>query len=195
MTKPKSNPHSRLKFLVILPLIGAMVLSLSNATGYSLSSGELLPASPVSDLATAIEIPLTDGNSNSGTIPQKDTLFTVVEELPTFVGGQEALIDYIVKNITYPPDARSKGIQGTVYVSFTVAKTGKVMDAKILRGIGGGCDEEALRIVTGMPDWNPGKDKGKPVNVIFNLPIRFTLSNDTNKDTETDVGADKDKDK
>jgi protein TonB len=72
--------------------------------------------------------------------------------------------------------ARESGIQGTVYVTFVVEKGGNVSDVKILRGIGGGCDEEAIRVIRAMPRWNPGKQRGKSVRVQFNMPIKFTLA-------------------
>jgi len=103
-------------------------------------------------------------------------IFTIVEEMPEFPGGGEsALLKYLSSNIKYPPLARENNIQGTVYVTFEIDQNGKVKDAKILRGIGGGCDEEALRVVSAMPQWKPGKQRGKPVRVQYNLPVRFTL--------------------
>jgi protein TonB len=71
--------------------------------------------------------------------------------------------------------ANSAGISGVVYVTFVVDKDGKIKDVKVLRGIGGGCDEEAVRVVKNMPAWKPGKQRGKSVTVQYNLPIRFTL--------------------
>jgi periplasmic protein TonB len=102
-------------------------------------------------------------------------IFTIVEEQPTFPGGEEKLMEYLGKNISYPPMAKESGIQGTVFVTFVVEPDGSVTNAKILRGIGGGCDEEAVRVVRNMPRWQPGKQRGKPVRVQFNLPIRFIL--------------------
>jgi TonB family protein len=201
MTKRKSNPQSRWKFLGVIPLVPMMVLFFSNSSGHYLPSSDLLLSDQVSELlaATKTGIPEAEGNPNGITsvrpVHQDDTLYTVVEEQPSFPGGHDGMVEFMVKNITYPPEAKSKGIQGVVYVSFTISNTGKVGNVKILRGIGGGCDEEAIRIVKAMPDWTPGKEKGKPVNVAFNLPIRFSLSNDTKKDTDMDVDVDKDKDK
>jgi protein TonB len=103
-------------------------------------------------------------------------IFTVVEESPSFPGGDEARIKFLQGNITYPTMARESGIQGTVYVTFVVEKGGNVSDVKILRGIGGGCDEEAIRVIRAMPKWNPGKQRGKSVRVQFNMPIKFTLA-------------------
>lgn len=102
-------------------------------------------------------------------------IFTVVEESPAFPGGDVARIRFLQENIRYPQMARESGIQGTVYVTFVVEKNGAVTDVRVLRGIGGGCDEEAIRVIKAMPKWNPGKQRGKPVRVQFNMPIKFTL--------------------
>lgn len=103
-------------------------------------------------------------------------IFTVVEEAPSYPGGDESRIRFLQENIKYPQMARESGIQGTVYVTFVVEKNGSVTDVKVLRGIGGGCDEEAIRVIQAMPPWNPGKQRGKPVRVQFNMPIKFTLA-------------------
>jgi len=103
-------------------------------------------------------------------------IFTVVEESPGFPGGDEARIKFLQNNIKYPQMARESNIQGTVYVTFVVEKDGRVTDVRVLRGIGGGCDEEAIRVIKAMPKWNPGKQRGKPVRVQFNMPIKFSLA-------------------
>jgi protein TonB len=109
------------------------------------------------------------------TDPDAGKVFLVVEEMPQFPGGDASLFKYLHDNIKYPPIARENGIQGKVYVTFVVNETGKITDAKVIRGIGGGCDEEALRVVRAMPDWKIGKQNGRPVKVQYNLPINFTL--------------------
>ncbi|KAF0199529.1 MAG: periplasmic protein TonB [Bacteroidetes bacterium] len=103
-------------------------------------------------------------------------IFTVVEESPSFQGGDEARIRFLQENIKYPQIARESSIQGTVYVTFVVERNGNVTDVRVLRGIGGGCDEEAIRVIKAMPNWSPGKQRGKPVRVQFNMPIKFTLA-------------------
>jgi periplasmic protein TonB len=103
-------------------------------------------------------------------------IFTVVEEMPSFPGGDEARIKFLTENIKYPQMAKESGISGTVYVTFVINEKGKVADVKVLRGIGGGCDEEAIRVVNLMPPWNAGKQSGKAVRVQFNMPIKFTLN-------------------
>ncbi len=105
----------------------------------------------------------------------EEEIFTIVEQMPGFPGGDEALFKYLGKNIQYPQLAADAGITGMVYVTFVVDKDGSVKDARILKGIGGGCDEEALRVVKSMPKWQPGKQRGKSVKVQYNLPVRFTL--------------------
>jgi len=107
---------------------------------------------------------------------EEQQIFMVVENAPAFPGGDESRMKFLVENIKYPQMARESGIQGTVYVTFVVERSGAVTDVKILRGIGGGCDEEAIRVVQSMPKWEPGKQRGKPVRVQFNMPIKFTLA-------------------
>ena len=96
--------------------------------------------------------------------------------MPGFPGGDEARINYLKNSIEYPQMARESGIQGRVFVTFVVEKDGNITDVRILRGIGGGCDEEAVRVIKNMPKWVPGKQRGKPVRVQFNMPILFKLN-------------------
>jgi periplasmic protein TonB len=105
----------------------------------------------------------------------EEEIFTIVQDMPSFPGGDAAMLSYLGKNIKYPTLAKESGIQGTVYVTFVVEKDGSVSNVKVLRGIGGGCDEEAIRVVKSMPRWTPGKQRGKPVKVQYNLPCRFVL--------------------
>ncbi len=107
--------------------------------------------------------------------PVAEEIFTFVEDYPEFPGGDKALREYILNNIKYPEVARTSGITGTVYVQFVVEKDGSISDVKVVRGIGGGCDEEAVRVVKSMPRWKPGKQRGQPVRVYFTLPIEFKL--------------------
>jgi protein TonB len=96
----------------------------------------------------------------------EEEIFTIVEDMPSFPGGEEALFKYLAQNIKYPQIAKEAGITGRVFVNFVIDKEGNVTDVKVLRGIGGGCDEEAVRVVKNMPKWSPGKQRGKPVKVI-----------------------------
>ena len=97
------------------------------------------------------------------------------EVMPEPVGGMSAWNDYLSKNLKYPSTARRIGIEGTVYVSFVVEKSGEISDVQLLRGIGGGCDEEAIRVIEKAPIWKPGYQRGRPVKVRMRVPIRFKL--------------------
>lgn len=107
----------------------------------------------------------------------EEEIFQIVEEMPAYPGGDEARMSYLSKNLKYPVLAMESGIQGTVYIGFVVEKDGSVTDVKVARGIGGGCDEEAVRVVKAMPKWTPGKQRGKSVRVRYSVPIRFSLGN------------------
>lgn len=146
------------------------------------------PAEMIEIVDDKIEVPETkavDTESTAETTfeapPQRqeeeedDTIFTIVEDQPQFPGGDKALYAFLGKNMKYPAMAQDANIQGTVYVTFEVDKDGQIKDVKVLRGIGGGCDEEAIRVVKSMPKWTPGKQRGKPVRVQYNLPVKFTL--------------------
>lgn len=126
---------------------------------------------PVAQVTPLVDIPEGDTTKKG----KQNEVFTVVEKMPEYVGGQSAMMDYLVKSIKYPEEARKKGVVGTVFVSFIVEADGTVTNAKVIRGIGGGCDEEAWRVIKEMPKWTPGTQKGKPVRVQFNLPIKFSL--------------------
>jgi TonB family protein len=104
-----------------------------------------------------------------------DTTKDKVEVMPRFIGGEAVMLKFVAHNIKYPSEAMRKNIQGRIYVNFYIDKNGDVQNAKIIKGIGGGCDQEALRVVKLMPRWKPGTLDGRPVNVNYNLPINFTL--------------------
>lgn len=130
-------------------------------------------------LSSTENVPMTDqeaaGASNDKT-KTSDELFTVVDEQPTFQGGgNDAFMEYITKNIRYPEEAKQKDIQGRVYVQFVIEKDGTITNVVIVKGIGGGVDEEAKRVVESSPKWTPGKQRGNPVRVRMILPIEFRL--------------------
>lgn len=102
-------------------------------------------------------------------------VFFIVEDMPEFPGGEMALRAYIANAIKYPVIAQENGIQGKVYVTFVVGKDGSVSNATIARGVDPSIDKEALRVVNSLPKWKPGKQRGKPVNVSYTVPINFVL--------------------
>ncbi len=107
--------------------------------------------------------------------PGADDLYVVVEELPSFPGGSAALRSWIDRNINYPAEARSKKISGKVLVDFTVTSSGKVKNARVSKTLDPLLDAEAIRIVSGLPDWKPGSQNGKNVNVQMKVPVEFSL--------------------
>ncbi len=106
---------------------------------------------------------------------ETDFVFTVVEESATPKGGMQAFYKYVGEKIKYPAQARRMGIEGRVFVEFVINKDGSLSDVKAIKGIGAGCDEEAVRIVQSSPSWNPGKQRGKAVKQRYTLPIIFKL--------------------
>lgn len=147
------------------------------------------PAAPeiiqiVEDEVEVEDIEMADTEADAETVVEvfeqeeevvEEEVFTIVENMPEFPGGQAKLFEYLGKSIKYPPAAKANGISGKVYVNFEVGKDGKITNVKILRGVHDLLDEEAVRVVKAMPAWKPGKQRGKAVKVSYNLPINFQL--------------------
>ena len=159
----QSTRFARIKAIVVLPLAVSIVMI------YAISCKQV--NDPVAPPPPPPPPPPPTEVAVSG-----EEVFTVVENMPQFPGGEEARIKYMMENLKYPEAAKKEGLQGTVYVSFVIGKDGQIADAKILRGIGKACDAEALRVVSEMPKWIPGTQKGQAVRVQFNMPIKFTLA-------------------
>lgn len=104
-----------------------------------------------------------------------DKVLEKAEVMPEYPGGDQAMMQFVADNVKYPQEAMDKEISGRVLVSFVVEKDGSINDVKVVKGIGGGCDEEAVRVVNAMPKWKPGMDKGKPVRVSYMMPFTFKL--------------------
>jgi protein TonB len=104
-----------------------------------------------------------------------EEVFTIVEDYPAPVGGMQAFYTYVGENIEYPTMARRLAVSGIVFVRFVVEKDGSITDVTVVRGIGAGCDEEAVRVIQNAPAWTPGKQRGRPVRVMMTVPIRFVL--------------------
>lgn len=102
---------------------------------------------------------------------------TGVDEYPQFEGGMKAWAKYIQRNLRYPYEAQDANHQGKVFISFVVEKDGSISNVTLVKGIGFGCDEEAMKVIKKSPLWKPGKNKGTPVRVRYNMPISFTLAN------------------
>jgi protein TonB len=121
-----------------------------------------------------VDASLTEGGDGDGDAPE---ILTFAEQMPEFSGGTEEMYKYLSKNIAFPPLARENGVEGKVVLTFVVGSDGKISQIEqVGKKLGWGCDEEAVRVVKGMPSWTPGKQNGKPVTVKFTLPIRFQLN-------------------
>ena len=107
---------------------------------------------------------------------ETDKVYQAVEKMPEFPGGKQRLLDWVMKNIQYPVEAREMGIQGRVIVQFVVNKSGKAVEPVIVQSLHHLLDDEAIRLVESMPRWKPGEEKGEPVRVKFTMPINFRLS-------------------
>ena len=133
--------------------------------------------------AKIIDAPIVD-NAGGGTaiipqesIPNENEIFgdMDVSQMPEFPGGEEELLRYLAQNIQYPKRAVDGNTEGRVLLGFVVNKEGEIDDVIVIRSIGDGCDEEAVRVIHKMPKWKPGKNNGRLVNVFYNLPITFQL--------------------
>lgn len=151
ITHDRDVPPATTLPAVAIPATGTGTAPGSNALSVPGGTGSVTTAAPVT--------------------PHTNTPFKFVEQMPEY----KDLPAYLAKAIHYPDMARAANIQGRVIISFVVNEDGSISDAKILRGIGGGCDEEALRVVNAMPHWKPGKQNGQAVKVLFTLPITFVL--------------------
>lgn len=168
LTKPGSPRHALWRYALVLPLAGVLLM----CTQVEKEMDQVVKGKEKLDQS----LKLTQ---------VKGEIFMVVEQQPEFAGGMKELGKYLGENIRYPKEAQKANAQGRVFVSFVVTKKGDIADVNILKGIGYGCDEEAIRVVSRMPNWKPGSQSGIPVNVKFNLPINFALEDE--KETPSDV--------
>jgi protein TonB len=116
----------------------------------------------------------SSGSNANGDV-EDPTPFSIVEDQPTYPQGTDALLKFLRDNIKYPYAAKQAGISGTVIISFIVEKDGSISTVKVVHGIGGECNKEAIRVVSMMPKWTPGKQRGIPVRVQFQIPLIFSL--------------------
>lgn len=148
----------------------------------------MIPVETTNDNEETLDIPRIDlGEENvtevltspiSGPEPEStEVIFTWVEENAAPIGGLDAFYKFVSEKLSgrYPPQARRMGIEGRVFVEFVVERDGSLTGVKVSKGIGGGCDELAVRVVESAPRWNPGKQRGKPVRQRFTVPIIFKL--------------------
>jgi TonB family protein len=149
------------------------------------SDGEGAPSvDPGKKVVSVVDIPKVE----KGDTPQKeDVVFQVVEQMPEFPGGMQKAMIFLAKNMKYPVAAQKAKIEGRVIVQFIVKKDGTIADPIVMRGVSPELDAEALRVVSLMPNWKPGRQRGKTVNVKYTIPIMFRLQQDEPKQEEADV--------
>ena len=135
---------------------------------------EILEELPGTDAAEPLKSP--EVSPERDPITDNEEIFTTVEQMPEFPGGDAALYGYLAKNLIYPNIARENGIQGRVIASFIVEKDGSISNIQIVRGIGGGCQEEVLRLISTMPKWKPAKHQGVVVRCKSTFPVKFSLN-------------------
>ena len=160
---------SQAESVVEVPDVGEMVV-----TGVIEDIDEF-PSLPEDSNTSGVKTEGPDSYEEGGI---EDKVFVVVEDEPEFPGGMEALYKFLQDNVQYPRLVLENGIEGRVYVTFVVETDGSITNPRLLRDIGGGCGQEALRVVKMMPKWKPGKQQGKVVRVQFNLPVNFVLPED-----------------
>ena len=127
------------------------------------------------DTQAAVEVKYTPVEVEEEEVDEQQ-IFTIVEEQPEFPGGMAECYKWIGKNLQYPTISAENGVQGRVTVNFVVNADGSIVDVKVIRGVDPYLDKEAIRVVSKMPKWKPGKQRGKAVRCSFNLPVRFKLN-------------------
>jgi TonB family protein len=171
MTKRRTSSLAALKLAAVIPVAGVVFLAIS---AYSdMSASEQLPGTEASP--AGIQVVYGSDVYNSESEEFKTVPFVVVEEMPSFPGGDLALLNYIAKNTSYPAKARLNNIQGRVIVRFCVNENGNADRISILKGVDPELDAEAVRVVSTLPAFNPGKQGGKAVPVWYMVPLTFTL--------------------
>lgn len=171
MTKSRTQKFARLKLMFVLPLAFSMMLVISCGPDVPVQQEKEI-VKPQTDVPNEADRPPPPPQVQED---EKENIFTVVEVMPEYPGGVNEMMKFLAENIKYPTAAKENGVSGKVYVSFIVEKDGLISDITILRGIGAGCDEEAIRVIKMMPKWKPGTQRGQAVRVQYNVPIKFTF--------------------
>ncbi|MBO7115051.1 MAG: M56 family metallopeptidase [Bacteroidaceae bacterium] len=173
MNRHSTNPWARLRVLLMLPAV-ALSVTVASASNQDVKVAE-------KQNLTAVIIEEKNGKVDSSSInlpAAPDDVFMVVEDVPEFPGGAAALLEFLRKNINYPTECRKNRVEGRVLVSFIVEKDGSITNPFITLGADPLLDAEALRVVSLMPNWKPGYQRGEAVRVQYTVPINFRLSKD-----------------
>ena len=154
---------------------------------FSLSVFSQNPAVTPAKKATtqSVKKPTTVATKKTTSPVSNEKIYTKVQEMPEFPRGHKGIIEYFESNLRYPAVAKEKKITGSVLVRFIIDTSGVIKKSWVLKGLGFGCDEEAMRLINSMPRWTPGKDSGKVVSLYYNLPVKFSMKSDVVSDQTT----------
>lgn len=168
MNKKKTRATGRIKYALFVPLAAALLVA-SNISCISSEKkdGQAETTVPVEQKEAPVTAPAQANDT--------EQVFQITEQMPEFPGGMAECLKFIGEHVNYPQKAQENGIQGRVTVQFTVEKDGSITNAKVLRGVDPELDKEALRVISSMPKWTPGKQRGKAVRCSFSVPVRFQL--------------------
>ena len=179
MNRHSTNPWARLRVLLMLPAV-ALSVTVASASNQDIKSADKQKSQNQIDKIEIVQADAADKIIEWEVEPQKvpEDVFMVVEETPEFPGGTVALLEYLRTNIKYPKECKENNIQGRVLVSFIVETDGSITNANVVRGVDPSLDAEALRVILGMPNWKPGKQRGSAVRVQYTVPVNFKLSDE-----------------
>ena len=180
MNKKRSKSALTWKYLLFLPVTALLcvIVNCTSKVEESTSDGTEMDEIVVVSYDKGNAQPAVEGEKINTRIPSEidgSPVFDAVEQMPTYPGGMQDLMRYLATSIKYPKQAQEDGKQGRVIVQFIVDKNGSVTNVNVVRGVDPALDAEAIRIVSAMPKWEPGMQKGQPVNVKFTLPVNFKL--------------------
>ncbi|MBS6223781.1 M56 family metallopeptidase [Parabacteroides johnsonii] len=191
MNKKRSRSIGKTKYLIFIPVVGVLLI-LSNVDASARITDELAESTFADVLLPEAILPFPFAGDASPAEKREEyvlseegieavkrarnQIFTVVEVMPEFPGGQGALLKFLATNVRYPESAVKNGIEGRVSCSFVAGKDGAISEAEVIRGVSPELNEEALRVINSMPVWSPGKQRGEAVNVKYTVPVTFRLS-------------------
>ena len=181
MNKKRTNSWLRAKYLLLVPVIGVALVACNldkktaePATAAEQAQADSAAGKPMMVGVTVDGTPAQDEAKAEGSVVQGD-VFDVVEQMPEFPGGQQELMNFLMKNVKYPKVAQDKGTQGRVILQFVVNKDGSVVEPTVVKSVSPELDQEALRVIKMMPKWQPGKQNGEVVRVKYTIPVSFRL--------------------
>ena len=177
MSRNKSSVLAKFKPLLLAPVLVCLTLIFACSEKPMDFTDDLNLEEPVLVEAEAMELVTEENSDQNATDQEGEEVFFIVEEMPTFNGGEPAteFRIFIGQNLRYPESAEENGIEGRVIIQFAVDKNGNAVDAVVVRSVSPELDKEAVRVVMSSPKWTPGKQRGKAVKVLFTFPINFVL--------------------